>query len=226
MGLDLERIEALCFDVDGTLMDTDNQIVERLSKWLNPFRALFPAQDPGGVARRIVMRIESPGNRMLHILDRVGLDGTYAALNKQLHHRGWRRLPTEFPLIPGALAALEVLKPRFRMSIVSARDALQVEAFVAHHSFDIYFQTIVSGQTRPKSKPYPDPILWAAKEMNVDPEACLMIGDTTVDIHAGRAAGAQTVAVLSGFGEAPELEATGADIILPSVAHLPAVLLS
>jgi phosphoglycolate phosphatase-like HAD superfamily hydrolase len=67
---------------------------------------------------------------------------------------------------------------------------------------------------------------WAAKEMNVDPKACLMIGDTTEDIHAGRAAGAHTVAVLSSFEEAPELGAAGADIVLPSVVSLPAVLLA
>ncbi len=51
-----------------------------------------------------------------------------------------------------------------------------------------------------------------------------MIGDTAVDVQAGRAAGAQTVGVLSGFGEAYELEAAGADLILASVADLPAVL--
>jgi phosphoglycolate phosphatase len=41
-----------------------------------------------------------------------------------------------------------------------------------------------------------------------------MIGDTTVDILAGRSAGAQTVGVLCGFGEEPELRRLGADLIL------------
>jgi len=50
--------------------------------------------------------------------------------------------------------------------------------------------------------------------MNVSPENCLMIGDTTVDIRAGKSAGAQTVGVLCGFGEEPELKQMGADLIL------------
>jgi phosphoglycolate phosphatase-like HAD superfamily hydrolase len=52
-----------------------------------------------------------------------------------------------------------------------------------------------------------------------------MIGDTPIDIRAGKAAGAQTVGVLCGFGEEPELQKLGADLILPSTANLTASLL-
>jgi phosphoglycolate phosphatase-like HAD superfamily hydrolase len=47
-----------------------------------------------------------------------------------------------------------------------------------------------------------------------------MIGDTTVDIRAGKAARAQTIGVLCGFGEERELRRYGADVILPSTAEL------
>jgi phosphoglycolate phosphatase-like HAD superfamily hydrolase len=226
MGLDLERIEALCFDVDGTLMDTDDQIVQQVAAWLGLFKGIMSDRAREKLARRIIMGLESPSNRALQFLDWIGLDGLYAALNNRLHRWGWRRLPTEYPLIPGTIAALEKLKPHYPMAIVSARGALQVDAFIAHHALEHFFVTVVSGQTRPRSKPHPDPILWAAEQMNLPPDACVMIGDTTVDIHAGRAAGTQTIAVLSGFGEAAELQKVGSDIILPSVAELPAILLA
>ena len=61
--------------------------------------------------------------------------------------------------------------------------------------------------------------------MGVPPAACLMIGDTTVDIRAAKAAGAQAVGVLCGFGELDELLRTGADLILNSTAELVEVLL-
>ena len=60
--------------------------------------------------------------------------------------------------------------------------------------------------------------------MGVKPEECLMIGDTTVDIRAGKSAGAQTVGVLCGFGEEPELRRFGADLILESTSQLADVL--
>jgi phosphoglycolate phosphatase len=51
-----------------------------------------------------------------------------------------------------------------------------------------------------------------------------MIGDTTVDIRAGKSAGAQTVGVLCGFGEEAELKSWGADLVLESTAQLADVL--
>jgi phosphoglycolate phosphatase len=56
--------------------------------------------------------------------------------------------------------------------------------------------------------------------MGVQPAECLMIGDTTVDIRAGKSAGAQTIGVLCGFGEEPELRQLGADLILRSTSDL------
>ena len=67
-------------------------------------------------------------------------------------------------------------------------------------------------------------MVWAARQMGLEPQECLMIGDTTVDIRAGKAAGAQTVGVLCGFGDEKELRRAGADLILPSTADLAQVL--
>jgi phosphoglycolate phosphatase-like HAD superfamily hydrolase len=47
-----------------------------------------------------------------------------------------------------------------------------------------------------------------------------MVGDTTVDIRAGKAAGAQTVGVLCGFGQTEELEQAGADLVLTHTTDL------
>ena len=61
--------------------------------------------------------------------------------------------------------------------------------------------------------------------MGVFPIECLMIGDTTIDILAAKAAQAQSVGVLCGFGEKKELEKSGADLILTNTALLPEALL-
>jgi phosphoglycolate phosphatase-like HAD superfamily hydrolase len=85
------------------------------------------------------------------------------------------------------------------------------------------FKAIATGKTTRFTKPFPDPILWAARLLGVSPKTCLMVGDTTPDIRAGRAAGAQTLGVLCGFGDELELRAAGADDILASTANLPAL---
>jgi N-acetyl-D-muramate 6-phosphate phosphatase len=96
--------------------------------------------------------------------------------------------------------------------------------FLNQFSLAPYFKCIATDQTCEHTKPFPDPILWAAREMGVLPEACLMVGDTTVDIRAGKAAGTQTVGVLCGFGEEAELRERGADMILSMTSELVQVL--
>jgi phosphoglycolate phosphatase len=73
-------------------------------------------------------------------------------------------------------------------------------------------------------KPHPEPLFFAAKAMAVKPQECLMIGDTTIDIRTGVAAGAQTVGVLCGFGTEDELRRAGANLILRTTSDLLAVL--
>ena len=109
------------------------------------------------------------------------------------------------------------------MSIVSARDEKSTLRFLTQFELTGYFDAIVTGLSAPHTKPYPDPILLAAQKLGVKPEECLMIGDTTVDMRAGKAAGAQTLGVLCGFGEEAELRQLGADLILKSTSDLPEV---
>jgi phosphoglycolate phosphatase len=63
-------------------------------------------------------------------------------------------------------------------------------------------------------------VIWSAHTLAVPVEACLMVGDTTVDILSGKRAGAQTAGVLCGFGERRELERMGANLILEHTADL------
>ena len=111
------------------------------------------------------------------------------------------------------------------MAVVSARGEGSTLSFLNLYDLEHYFEIIVTGQTCTRSKPFPDPILFAASRMGIPPQKCLMIGDTAVDIRAGRTAGAQTVGVLCGFGNEIELLRAGADIILPSPADLTGLLL-
>jgi HAD superfamily hydrolase (TIGR01509 family) len=223
MPLDVSRIRAICFDVDGTLSDTDDVIVDRLARLLKPFRFLFRGRDAGRVARRMVMASEAPGNLVIGIPDRIGLDDELAALADWIARRTGRR-PRYFRLMRGVQELLAQLHRRYPLAVVSARDARTTGAFLEQFDLTRYFQCVATAQTCPHTKPFPDPILWAAEQMGVAPEACLMVGDTTVDIRAGAAAGAQTVGVLCGFGEETELRQRGADMILSGTAELALVL--
>ena len=218
--LDVSRIHGLCFDIDGTLSDSDDQLVERLVRWLRPINGILPRRDPRRAARWLVMQIETPGNYFYEMTDRAGIDGLLIRISKILRKLRRRKRPSRFLLIPGSREALERLKEHYVLSVVSARDRDSTLAFLDQFGLTDHFQCVATSQTCPRTKPHPDPVRWAAEQMGLPPEACLMIGDTTVDIRAGRDAGAQTVGVLSGFGEEDELRRQGADLILGSVREL------
>jgi N-acetyl-D-muramate 6-phosphate phosphatase len=220
MSLDLQRIRALCFDVDGTLSDTDDVYVQKFAQFFPRF--LF--RDPHRAARKFVMWIEAPGNALIGLPDIIGLDDELLGLWEWLNRHRPRPMK-HFMLVPGVKEMLECLHGVYPMAVVSARDDKSTRAFLEQFELTGYFEEIVTAITAEHTKPYPDPILCAAEKMGVAPENCLMIGDTTVDIRAGRAAGTQTVGVLCGFGERKELERRGTDLILENTSELTDILL-
>ena len=220
MALDIARIRALCFDVDGTLRDTDDQFVLKICRWLKPVGFVFPNRDPRPLARKFVMASETPANILFGLPDRLGVDSQLARISDFLYRLGLGKHPEPFLLVPNVVEMLQQLRPHFPMSIVSARSARTTGIFLKQYDLEGYFNQVATAFTCRHTKPYPDPIQWAAAQMGFPPQACLMIGDTTVDIRAGKAAGAQTVGVLCGFGTENELRAAGADLILETTSEL------
>ena len=221
MPLDLQRIRALCFDVDGTLSDTDDYYV---NKFVGIFRRMPFVRNPERTSRRLVMWSESPGNALLGLTDTIGLDGPIIRLIDFMYrHR--KHKTKKYLIVPGVQEMLTRLKGHYPMAVVSARDEDSTMTFLGQFDLVKYFDVVVTALSAEHTKPYPDPIRLAAQKMGTTPQACLMTGDTTVDVRAGKSAGAQTVAVLCGFGEEPELCRQSPDLILESTAQLDKVLL-
>lgn len=217
MTLDAARVKALCFDVDGTIADTDDLWVNQLASFLKPFRWLFQNHDVYPHARRLVMASNNPTNFIYEVLDRLHLDDEIFAVARRFSRK--KRVSHLSP-IPLVKEMLIVLHDRFPMAVVTARDEITTKQFLDRYDLTPLFQSIVTSHTCEYTKPYPDPLIFAARQMGVDPSNCLMIGDTIVDIRTGIAAGAQTVGVLCGFGFEKDLLRNHADLILRNTSDL------
>ena len=228
--LDFSRIDALVFDIDGTLSDTDDHLVAQIAGAIDKLPFLSGRQATS-LARRIVMGAETPINAAYGAIDRYGLDDELAALKGLLQraldqrHRSERH-PAEaadedpHDMVPGVEDMLHQLAARFPMSAISTGDEDRIRAFLRHHGVLDHFSAVAGAQTTPRMKPYPDPLIHAAQAMGVPTERCLVIGDTTVDMETARAGGAQAVGVLCGFGTEDELVREGADEILATTSDL------
>jgi HAD superfamily hydrolase (TIGR01549 family) len=217
--LDLGRVKAIIFDIDGTLSDSDDQMVLKVEGWLKPFGFFLPAHKSHRAARWLVMALESPGNFFYTVFDWLSLDSIFIRwLNTLTQSK--KNHAKHYWIIPGVEKMLQELAARMPLAIVSARDEESSLAFVRQFRLEPVFKVIVTSQTCAHTKPFPEPLLYAAEQLKVKPEHCLMVGDTTVDIRAARLAGMQSLGVLCGFGTRHELLRAGADQIIESTAQL------
>ncbi len=218
--LEQDKVEAVLFDLDGTLMDTDDQAVEALARWLQ--RLHWPR--PRRAARHLLMASETPGNALMTLVDVLRLDGPLIAFTDRL--RRWRGLRTraDFRIVAGAREMLAALDGRYRLAVVTTRGLGEAQAFLEQYDLRDLFELLVTRESTWRLKPHPAPVRHAARMLGVPVERCVMVGDTTVDVKSARRAGAWAVATLCGFGEREELEQAGAHVILEHTAQLPSLL--
>jgi HAD superfamily hydrolase (TIGR01549 family) len=214
--LDKDQVEAVLFDLDGTLIDTDDEAVERLARLLQRLHWPHPHQ----TARRLIMAAETPANTLVTLLDMVGLDAPLAAFTDWLRRLLGLHRRTKFPIVAGVKEMLTALNGRYRLAIVTTRGLSDTEAFLDQYALHGLFDALVTRESTWRLKPHPAPIRHAARLLSVPAERCVMVGDTTVDVKSARRAGAWAVAVLCGFGERKELERAGAHVILEHTSHL------
>ena len=221
--LDRDRIAAVLFDLDGTLVETDNQMVARWARVLAPVAWVARRPDATPLARRVVMFAEGPGNGVLGILDRVGLDAPLSRLGERLSRRP-AGSTVQASAVQGVPAMLAAVRARYPVALVTTRGRKMATALLAAAGLGDVFTTFATREDTFYMKPNPAPVQLAARLLGVAPERCLMVGDTTVDILAGKRAGAQTAGVLCGFGERAELERVGAGVVLEDTSLLAGVL--
>lgn len=207
MGFDAGRVRAVLFDIDGTLRDTDDEIIATILGMV-PRRAAGPGTERA--VRRMVLHGETLVQHVLSLADRFDLDGPINRLVARCAPGGHGATL----LTPHAAAVLRILARRYRLGVVSVGPEVTVRNVLREHRLDHLVEVVVSGQTCRRTKPHPDPVLAALARLGVPAAAGVMVGDIPIDIRAGRAAGVQTVGVLTGFGTRRELEAAGPDLLV------------
>lgn len=218
-GFDPSTIQAILFDLDGTLIDTDNAIIEAWASRLH-----WLSRDPQRLLRRLIMASETPTNAFITLLDVLHVDDDLFSLNDHLRRLRALRTPANFLAVKGVVNVIRALFEHYPLAVVTTRSRRDSHAFLDQYHIGDCFRAVIAHEDTVRLKPHPEPVRRAAQALDVPVERCLMIGDTTVDILAARRAGAMSVGVLCGFGERAELERAGADAILESTADIGALL--
>lgn len=124
-------------------------------------------------------------------------------------------------LYPGVKEGLTYLQSQgYALGCVTNKAAQFTEPLLRDLGIAPFFSIIISGDTLPKKKPDPLPLLHAAEFFGVSPQESLMIGDSVSDVHAARAAGFQIVCMSYGYNHGVDIREANPDVVIDSMAEL------
>ncbi len=212
----MRRLRAVLFDVDGTLLDTRDT-------WIAAFDAGLASVGSHAMTGAVGVRwIGTPIETIY--AERCGLAGEAlgrAVAAFQGHEADSVRDGVR--AFPGIPEMMESLQPWLLGVITNKRRDTALAALEAA-GLGGRFDIVLGGDSVPRKKPAPDPIRQAARDLGLDPVACAYVGDTEVDVRAGRDAGAVTVGVTWGYGPRARLEEAGVTYLVETPAALPPLL--
>jgi len=128
-------------------------------------------------------------------------------------------------LYPGVREGLDGLKAAgIRLGCVTNKAAQFTEPLLKDLGIYDDFEIVISGDTLPKKKPDPAPLLHGAQFFGVEPADAMMVGDSVSDVRASRAAGFQIVCMSYGYNHGRDIRDFHPDAVIDSLIELPSLL--
>ena len=211
----MSDLRLVIFDVDGTLVDSQAEIMAAMSVAFESHKIIMPE-------RQVVLSIvglsldEAFAQLCPQVSDRSTLVEAYKDAFVDL--RGAEGTGERSVLFPGAREALDLLagQDHTLLAVATGKSRRGLDKMLEKHGLAGMFHSEQVADHHP-SKPNPSMILTALNETGVGPRQSVMLGDTSYDMDMGRAAGVHTVGVSWGYHDADTLQP---DILIEDFAAL------
>ena len=209
-------IQAVLFDLDGTLIDSAPDLGAAADK-MRVDRGL-----PSLPLARYRPMAGSGARGMLGIAFEMTPDHVdYEAMKEEFFVNYERRMTEQTFAFDGVAALIQSLVDRrLPWGVVTNKSARFAEPLTRAMPLFASAGTVISGDTTAHAKPHPEPLFEAARRLNVAPERCVYVGDDHRDIIAGLAAGMGTVAATYGYLGNVDTARWGAHASIASPAEL------
>lgn len=197
----------ILFDLDGTLIDSTEAILESFYHSLRMHALGLKVND--------TMITEQIGHPLSVMFSGVGVPEDLVEEHIAAYKLHYRTIACEKTvLLPSAREAIEEALKIARLGIVTTKTALYSRELMEHFGVMSHFDVLIGFEDVQNLKPHPEPIYKAIERMNGADAAVWMIGDTRLDIEASNRAGVNCVAVTTGYDNEEQLR-TLTDIIKP-----------
>lgn len=213
----LARYEAALVDLDGTLVDTIGDFEVALARALGELG--LPA-----VTRGFIERTVGQGSEHL-------IRSTLAEAGGEPHQfdAAWRHYQRHYqaisgrhaPVYPGVADGLVRLRAAgLRLACLTNKPHAFAQQLLAAKGLAVHFEHCFGGDSFERKKPDPMPLLKACEALGTAPARTLMVGDSSNDVKAARAAGCPVVLVRYGYNHGEPAESAGADRVIDSLMDL------
>ncbi|KQQ82113.1 phosphoglycolate phosphatase [Aureimonas sp. Leaf324] len=211
---------AVLFDLDGTLVDSLPDIHAALNETLESL-----GEPP--------FTIEAVG-RMVGQGVQILIGCAYEALDKEIDPATRDKIAERYLAIysarstelttlnAGATDCVRILAERgIALGVVTNKPGAETADILAHFGLADRMAMVVGGDAGPRKKPAPDLIIFACRQLGIEPGDALFVGDSENDVEAARAAGMPVVAMRGGY-TASDVDALGAALVLDRLDEIPA----
>ena len=217
-GINIKELEAVIFDLDGSLVDSMWMWKKIDMEYLERYGISLPEnlqQEIEGMSF-----VETAGYFKEHFQSPESIEEIGETWNRM----AWDKYMYEVPLKPGVMDFLHTCRShQIKLGIASSNSSALIMNVLEAHHIRGFFDCIKSGTDVIKGKPAPDIYLHVAKELNVNPQNCLVFEDITQGILAGKSAGMKVCAVEDAYSsEQWEEKIRLADLYISSYDELTA----
>lgn len=215
--IDLSHFDAAIVDLDGTMVDTLGDFVVALNLVLDDLA--LPQVDAPAVVAMV-------GKGSEHLIQSVL---RHVGAGAALYDRAWRRYQHHYLAINGRHASvyagvaegLSALRARgLRLACLTNKPTAFARPLLAAKGLDGYFEQVFGGDAFERKKPDPLPLRKTCEALGTLPARTLMVGDSSNDAQAARAAGCPVVLVSYGYNHGQPVRGVDADGFVDSLAEL------
>ncbi len=225
----LRSCVAVMIDLDGTMVDTLGDFAKAIDGMLQDLK--LPALDASHIEHMVGKGSEHLLHSVLtHVLTEAG-DSAVAAKVKQLMPEAWERYQWHYErvngqfstLYPGVAEGLAALaKAGYPMACLTNKPTAFAHELLKAKGLHGYFGHVFGGDAFERKKPDPMPLVKTCEALGTEPAKTLMVGDSSNDASAARAAGCPVVLVTYGYNHGEPIRAVNADAFVDSLVELTA----
>ena len=214
------KVKLVIFDLDGTLIDTAPDLAHSMDLVMQELG--LPKQGVSKVRRHIgngVRRLveDVMTSELQSTPDKGAVDKALDAFIGHYHEH----LVRQSCLYPDVRKCLQGLRSSgIKLACVTNKAKAFTEPLLQHFQIGEYFDLVLSGDSLPKKKPDPFPLVHACQRFAVEVADCVMVGDSSNDMLAARGAGIRSVCMSYGYSDTETVKMLKPDVVLGSFAEL------